>query len=152
MTGELPDVTDDLLAALEFRYAQPRVCRVCGAPLHVVDSRGMKMTCTSDAASPYRNRYEAAGVTRADALDHWDKSTMWNPPDGDVNVLAVVRELRRLREHRPTRGEAFDLADQSIGLFLEFRDQHGHDEQSARVSAALEVAEGASLTGAELGG
>ena len=94
---ELPPVTDELLAALEFRYASPRVCRVCGAPLQVGDTRGMKMTCTSDAASPLRYRYEAAGVTWKDALDHWSESTMYNPPDGDTRVLALVAEVRRLR-------------------------------------------------------
>ena len=89
---EIPPVTDELLAALEFRYADPRACRVCGAPLEVGDSRGMKMSCTSDAASPLRYRYEAAGVTWKDALDHWSESTMYNPPDGDVRVLALVAE------------------------------------------------------------
>ena len=37
----------------------------------------------------------------------------------------------------------FELADQAIGLFLEYRDQHGHTEADARRAAALEVAEGA---------
>jgi hypothetical protein len=45
----------------------------------------------------------------------------------------------------------FDIADQAIGLFLEYRDVHGHDEESARRAAALEVAEGASVTDAEIG-
>jgi hypothetical protein len=90
-------VTDDLLAALEFRYADPRVCRVCGAALQVGDSRGMKMSCSSDAASPYRNRYEAAGATWKEALDHWNESIMYDPPEGDKHIIALVREVRRLR-------------------------------------------------------
>lgn len=94
----LPPVTEELLAALEFRYAVPRCCRVCGAPLQVGDSRGMKMTCTSDAASPYTSVHEAAGVTWKEALHHWQESMMYNPPDGDVHVLALVAEVRRLRE------------------------------------------------------
>jgi hypothetical protein len=93
---ELPPVTDELLAALEFRYAVPRCCRVCGAPLEVGDSRGMKMSCTSDAASPVKNPLSSG--TWRQALDHWQESTMYNPPDGDVHVLALVAEVRRLRE------------------------------------------------------
>jgi hypothetical protein len=52
---------------------------------------------------------------------------------------------------RPSRSEAFDLASQAIGLFVEYRGVHGHDGESARRSAALEVAEGASLTPCDLG-
>jgi hypothetical protein len=96
--SELPEVTDELLDALEFRYAEPRACRVCGEPLHVVDSRGMKMTCTSDAASPYRDKYEAAGVTWKEASDHWHESTTYNPPPGDLRVIALVAEIRKLRQ------------------------------------------------------
>jgi hypothetical protein len=95
---ELPPVTDELLAALEFRYAVPRCCRICGAPLQVGDSRGMKMTCTSDAASPYTSVHEAAGVTWKEALAHWRDSTLYDPPDGDLRVLALVAEVRRLHE------------------------------------------------------
>ena len=96
-TASLPEVTDYLLDALEFRYAEPRVCRVCGAPLDVVDSRGMKMVCSSDAASPFRDKHEAAGATWKEASDHWHESTMYNPPPGDLRVLALVTEVRRLR-------------------------------------------------------
>jgi len=46
----------------------------------------------------------------------------------------------------------FELADQAIGLFVEYRDTHGHDEASARSAAALEVADGAAVTDAELAG
>ena len=53
-------------------------------------------------------------------------------------------------EFRPTRDEAFSIADDAIGLFLEYRDQHGHSEESARASAAQEVADGASLTDEEM--
>jgi hypothetical protein len=103
-------VTEELLAALEFRYAQPRVCRVCGAPLQVADSRGMKMTCTSDAASPVRAKHEAAGVTWKQALDHYEQSTMYDPPDGDPRVLALIAEVRRLREAgAPPSGEHWRL-------------------------------------------
>lgn len=100
---ELPAVTDELLAAMEFRYADPRVCRVCGALLHLADTRGMKMTCTSDAASPLRNRHEAAGATWKEALDHYQESVLYNPPGGDVRVLALVAEIRRLREREDDR-------------------------------------------------
>ena len=94
---DLPVITDELLAALEFRYAEPRVCRVCGEPLRLADTRGMKMTCTSDAASPLRNRHEAAGATWKQALDHYQESTMYDPPDGDPRVIALVAEVRKLR-------------------------------------------------------
>ena len=43
-----------------------------------------------------------------------------------------------------------DIADQAIGLFLEYRDVHGYDEANARLAAALEVAEGTAVTDAEL--
>jgi hypothetical protein len=91
---DLPDVTPYLLDELEFRYADPRVCRACGAPLQVGDSRGMKMTCTSDAASAFKSRHEAAGVTWKQAMDHWQESTMYNPPEGDRRVVALVRAYR----------------------------------------------------------
>jgi hypothetical protein len=93
----LPPVTDRLLDELEFRYAVPRCCRVCGAPLQMSDSKGMKMTCTSDAASPLRGKYEPAGATWKEALDHWQASVLYNPPDGDARVLALVAEVRLLR-------------------------------------------------------
>lgn len=91
------EVTEELLAALEFRYAEPPCCRVCGSPLQVADSRGMKMTCTSDAASPYRSEHEAAGATWKQALDHYEQSARYDPPPGDWRVLALVAEVRRLR-------------------------------------------------------
>ena len=93
----LPPVTDELLDALEFRYAVPRCCQVCGAPLHVVDSRGMKMVCSSDAASPFRWLHEPAGATWQQALHHWEASTMYRPPEGDLRVVALVAEIRKLR-------------------------------------------------------
>jgi hypothetical protein len=95
--GALPPVTEDLLAGMEWRYAVPRCCRVCGAPLQVSDSKGRKMTCTSDAASPLRGKYEAAGATWKEALEHSQASTLYDPPDGDRRVLALVAEIRRLR-------------------------------------------------------
>jgi len=101
VSAELPEVTAYLLDTLEWRYAVPRCCRVCGAPLEVADSRGMKMTCTSDAASPLRSLHEAAGVTLPQALDHWQESTLYDPPDGDRRVLALVAEVRRLRGEQP---------------------------------------------------
>lgn len=93
----LPEVTGELLAELELRYAVPRCCRVCGAPLQVADTRGMKMACTSDAASPLRGKHEAAGATWKEALDHYNDSVMYDPPEGDRRVLALVAEVRRLR-------------------------------------------------------
>lgn len=54
-------------------------------------------------------------------------------------------------EFRPTRDEAFSIADDAIGLFLEYRDQHGYSEEDARMAATVETAEGASLTDAEIG-
>lgn len=108
--GALPEVTEELLAAIEFRYAEPRCCRVCGSPLHVTDSRGMKMTCTSDAASPLSGKHEAAGATWKQALDHYGQSTMYDPPDGDLRVLALVAEVRRLRgKESPAPMEAWKL-------------------------------------------
>jgi hypothetical protein len=42
------------------------------------------------------------------------------------------------------------IADDAIGLFLEYRDQHGHSEDDARCAALVEVAEGAAVTDADL--
>lgn len=95
--GELPEVTDELLASVAFRYAARPLCRVCGAPLEVVNSQGMKMACTSDAASPLTSKHEAAGATWKEALDHYEASVLYNPPPGDVRVIALVAEIRRLR-------------------------------------------------------
>lgn len=94
----LPPVTEELLKGLEWRYSVPRCCRVCGAALQVSDSHGMTMTCTSNAASPLRSRHEPAGATWKEALDHWQDSTLWNPPEGDLRVLTLVAEVRRLRK------------------------------------------------------
>lgn len=41
--------------------------------------------------------------------------------------------------------EAASIADQAIGLFLEFRDQHGHQEDAARAAAVAEIREGMSV-------
>jgi hypothetical protein len=93
--SELPDVTDELLTVLAFRYACPRVCRICGAPLEVVNSQGMKMACTSDAASTLKNPLSSG--TWRQALDHYRQSEMYDPPEGDVRVLALIAEFRRLK-------------------------------------------------------
>lgn len=97
-TPDLPEVTGELLAGMEWRYSDPRACRVCGMPLELVDSRDMKMACPSGAASPFRRDQEAAGVTSGQAMTHYSESTLWNPPPGDARVLALVAEVRRLRK------------------------------------------------------
>ncbi len=38
--------------------------------------------------------------------------------------------------------DPFTIADQAIGLFLEYRDVHGHSEDSARLEAVREVSDG----------
>jgi hypothetical protein len=98
MSDERVKVTEYLLDELAFRYADPRVCRVCGAELQLADTKGMKYTCASDAASPLRTRHEPAGATWKQALDHYQESTLYNPPEGDRRVVALVAEVRRLRE------------------------------------------------------
>jgi len=45
----------------------------------------------------------------------------------------------------------FELADQAIGLFLEYRDVHGYTEEDARRAASLEVSDGATVDLAEIG-
>jgi hypothetical protein len=92
----LPGVTGELLAALAWRYAVPRCCRVCGAPLVMVNSGERRYACTSDAASPLKNPLRSG--TWRQALDHWNESVMYDPPPGDPAVLALVAEVRRLRE------------------------------------------------------
>jgi len=54
-------------------------------------------------------------------------------------------------EFRLTQAEAFEIADDAIDLFLEYRDEHGYSEEDARRSAAVETAEGAALTDADIG-
>ena len=39
------------------------------------------------------------------------------------------------------------LADEAIGLFLEYRDVHGYTEEMARAKAVLEVADAVSVGG-----
>jgi hypothetical protein len=41
-----------------------------------------------------------------------------------------------------TTQTAYQLADQAIGLFLEYRDVHGYSEQEARAAAATETQQG----------
>jgi hypothetical protein len=41
-----------------------------------------------------------------------------------------------------TTMSARQLADEAIGLFLEYRDKHGYTEEHARVAAAAEIAQG----------
>jgi hypothetical protein len=101
--AELPEITDELLDVMEFRYNEPRTCVVCNAPLTLVDTKGMKMACTSDAASPFRWKHEPAGATWKQALDHWNESVMYNPPHGDLHVIALIAEIRRLRAQQPVQ-------------------------------------------------
>jgi hypothetical protein len=42
------------------------------------------------------------------------------------------------------------IADEAIGLFIEFRDVHGYPEEEARAHAVLGVAEGAAITDEDL--
>jgi hypothetical protein len=42
----------------------------------------------------------------------------------------------------PTTMSAYRLADEAIGLFLEYRDVHGYSEQQARVAAATDTQQG----------
>jgi hypothetical protein len=41
-----------------------------------------------------------------------------------------------------TKMTAAELADAAIGLFLEYRDQHGYSEGEARAATAAEVQQG----------
>lgn len=56
----------------------------------------------------------------------------------------LEREVARLRAV-VARHEASEVtvAEQAIGLFLELRDRHGHDEETALARAVIEVDEGA---------
>ena len=38
--------------------------------------------------------------------------------------------------------DPFQIADEAIGLFLEYRDTHGHSEESARLQASAEIRDG----------
>lgn len=40
---------------------------------------------------------------------------------------------------------AQQIADDAIGLFIEYRDRHGYDEDRARAQAVIDVIEGASV-------
>jgi hypothetical protein len=41
-----------------------------------------------------------------------------------------------------TKMTAYQLADEAIGLFLEYRDQHGYSEAQARLMATAEIVQG----------
>jgi hypothetical protein len=41
-----------------------------------------------------------------------------------------------------TTMSAYQLADEAIGLFLEYRDVHGYSEEQARLAAVAEVNDG----------
>jgi hypothetical protein len=62
--------------------------------------------------------------------------------DGDGRPVALyVRREHALRMiHDPAT-----VADEAIGLFLEFRDTHGRDEDAARIEAVGEVREGCAV-------
>jgi hypothetical protein len=62
--------------------------------------------------------------------------------DGDGRPVALyVRREHALRMiHDPA-----EIAEDAIGLFLEFRDQHGRDEDAARIEAVGEVREGCAV-------
>ena len=69
----------------------------------------------------------------------------------DLGPAAVEQQARfaaeanRLHDTLPIAGDlAFKLADDAIGLFLEYRDNFGYGEAEARAQATTEVAEGAS--------
>lgn len=58
-----------------------------------------------------------------------------------------------IREHLPIHPDvARTLADNAIGLFLEYRDQHGYAELTARVNAVRDVVEGAQTTPEDING
>jgi hypothetical protein len=95
-------ITDEVLAELERRYAswQPRPCRICGAPLKMVDSGaswrgvGAKYACTS----PEADAVNSAPGSYDRALAHYQGSRTDAPSlTGDARVLALVAEVRRLR-------------------------------------------------------
>jgi hypothetical protein len=93
--------------------------------------------------------YEAWDSLLAPADEHAE----WELREGDVQAAwkhIAAAALAARQPHAAPRLTPHDLVDQAIGLFLEFRDQHGHDEQSARAAAALEVAEGAAVTDEDL--
>jgi hypothetical protein len=98
--AELPRLTDELLRSIEWRYAVPRSCRVCGAPLRVGSSGlgGIRMGCSSDAASPLKYKHEPAGATWQEALRHWEESVLYNAPEGDLRVIALAKAFRGVRK------------------------------------------------------
>lgn len=56
----------------------------------------------------------------------------------------IVAEMDRLEEViSKTQAQVASAAEAGIDFFLEYRDQHGYDEDTARAKALLEVAEGA---------
>ena len=85
----------------------------------------------------------ATGAHKLMPADRHEWLTATDPERFEPEDAEVTRSRR---EYPP-----FDLANQAIGLFLEYRDAHGHSEDDARRAAALEVAEGAAVTDADLG-
>ncbi len=46
--------------------------------------------------------------------------------------------------------QAADIADQAIGLYLEYMQEHCYDEESARAAAVAEIREGMSVDDTEI--
>jgi hypothetical protein len=91
------------------------------------------------AAWPVDNPADAAGQERVVAAGAALIAALPVPPESllPARGLPVSHSL------------AYRIAEDAVGLFLEYRDKHGHSEASARASAVLEVADGASV---DLGG
>src|SRR6266568_3163837 len=68
------------------------------------------------------------------------------PPPGlaaHVNHAATERWAQQQPAGRTfTLGEAYQVAEDAVGLFLEYRDMHGRSEADARIEALGEVAQG----------
>lgn len=66
-----------------------------------------------------------------------------------THQYVLLRIPVEIFDRLPRLGSAADMppariADEAIGLFLEYRDAHGHSEADARVAAVAEVTDGLS--------
>ncbi len=96
----------------------------------VVDSGGyITATYSDDLAVPHLRTRDGKPWTDAMTRAVFDPTAADRPSDLPRN-LAVPQQRART------------LADDAIGLFVEYRDVHGHDEPAARAWAVTEVVDG----------
>jgi hypothetical protein len=124
LVAELHLAAGDLAAAPTFPDLTEQLGRVRDLTTRVGVERDRQLEAT-------RERLQDAG--RLAEADHLQ---------GAARVPVTAHELLLSRDVAVPADRAHELADSAVGLFLEYRDQHGYGEQDARPAAVAEVLEG----------